>query len=105
MSRRRNQARSRRRRLFREHPFCTYCECKLRETVNTPDAATLEHVISRNHPLRGKIEGRTFLACKQCNNERQAAEQRAMPIEELWRRAGHLERMVHGVPSKEQTDD
>ena len=90
----RDQQTRRRRRLFQENPFCSFCDCKLRERPNGNNAATLEHIISRNNPLRGKAEGKTVLACKKCNNERAAAEQRAMPIEELWRRGGHLERML-----------
>jgi len=93
--------RRRRHKLFKENPYCFYCgeEMVLRESrgggIWPPNAATIEHLISRNNPLRGVIEGKTVLACKQCNEQAGAEEERALPIEELWRRAGHLKRMIN----------
>ena len=90
----------RRKRLFREDPFCGYCGVELTEAPNVSNEATLEHAVSRLHPLRGKVQGKTLLVCKGCNGEHGAAEQRALSIEELWRRAGHYDRMVYGKPKE-----
>ena len=68
----------RRKRLFREDPFCGYCGVELTEAPNVSNEATLEHAVSRLHPLRGKVQGRTLLVCKGCNGEHGAAEQRAL---------------------------
>ena len=86
--------RRRRKRLFRDDPHCSYCGVELVEAPNVPNEATIEHTVSRLHPLRGKIHGRRLLVCRQCNNEHNVSEERAMSTEELWRRAGHLERML-----------
>ena len=84
----------RRKRLFRENPFCPFCGTKMVSTENKPNSVTIEHLISRNNPLRGKINGKTMLACKSCNEQRGQEELDALPKEELWRRAGHLDRML-----------
>lgn len=51
--------------------------------------ATFEHLDSRLSPERGRHPGerRVVLACLRCNNERAHAEERALPLAELQRRA------------------
>jgi len=77
-------------------PHCRYCGTGLvhfnpgprqRKGELLPDNfATIEHVYSRiqGRPAQGKL----MLACKRCNEERGAAEQAALPLEELHRRSG-----------------
>ena len=96
--------RRRRLRLFRDNPYCTFCGGVMVLAKDRPNSVTIEHLVSRNHPLRGKITGKTVLACKRCNGQRGQAELEALPVEELWRRAGHLERMIaerEGVGDRE----
>lgn len=80
----------RRLRLFREDPLCPLCGKEMVLRPNRHDTATIEHLVSRNHPLRGKMKGETMLMCRRCNGERGADEERTMPIEELWRRSGRM---------------
>ena len=43
--------------------------------------ATVDHIITRNDPRRGKIKGKTVLACNQCNNKRNCKEERQLQKE------------------------
>ena len=95
--------RRRRERLFRQNPFCLSCGVKMGSVSNKRNSVTLEHIVSRNQPLRGKIKGRTILLCKNCNEGKAAEEERNLPKVELWRRAGHLERMLMKKNHKQDT--
>ena len=72
----------RRTNLWNRDPHCYYCGCltilpddvegykdKGHIKVTPNNMATIEHLISRLHPLRGKTKGITTLACYKCNNE------------------------------------
>lgn len=89
-----------RRQLFDADPKCHWCG---RETVWTelpggklpPNAATLDHLYTRYEMETRASMGNPFvLACNQCNHDRGEEATRQQPIEELWRRAGQLERMI-----------
>lgn len=64
-------------RFWRRDPRCHWCE---RKTVlpegssdHREDVATIDHLYSRFHPMRGKVPKgipQYVLACHKCNNER-----------------------------------
>jgi 5-methylcytosine-specific restriction endonuclease McrA len=56
------------------------------------DESTLDHLHSRYSAKRGRVangEQMIVLACWRCNNDRGRDEERAVPLEELRRRAGN----------------
>jgi 5-methylcytosine-specific restriction endonuclease McrA len=63
-------------------------EAPLRGVHIPPNAPTVDHMISRNDPNRGKVEGKLWLAHSACNNQHGSNEVKALPKEELWRRSG-----------------
>lgn len=107
MGKRRNGRRLRRRaRLFEQQGgLCHWCACKMllrngifqngeRQPLNL---ATIDHLRDRFHPGRTEPangDQRWVAACWDCNNKRGRASVMAQPIEEIWRRSGHLDRMV-----------
>ncbi len=92
-----NHRRLRRRlnRLWAEDPNCRFCHKPTLHPIFYTDRekrklgirdklATIEHLDSKNNPLRGTYptdEPRTTLACWRCNNDRNRAEQESIPIE------------------------
>lgn len=71
------QMKRRRRNLFAADPYCWYCGCAVYEYrlphggPQAPDQATVEHLISKRHPMRGEHHGlRKVLACYECNVSR-----------------------------------
>lgn len=91
-----------RHRLHAKDPRCHWCkqvtvliEAGPRHKHFPDNAATVDHLFSRWHPDRQRPNDgrkRYVLACRKCNNERGAAEERAAGIEELRRRAKTLKR-------------
>jgi hypothetical protein len=94
------------RRLFhRQDGKCHWCECEMlapgsyipKRGVKAPkNLCTYDHGDSRLSQERGSHAGeyRNVAACWQCNHDRNSAEHQATPREELWRRAGHYDRMT-----------
>jgi 5-methylcytosine-specific restriction endonuclease McrA len=90
-----------RRQLFEQDPHCHWCHCLTvwieREGGGwyQENAATLDHLYTR-YEMNKRVEtGNPFvLACNKCNHDRGAEATKAQPIEELWRRAGQLDRMI-----------
>lgn len=90
--------------LWNENPHCYWCgkETLLIDLNNKrvkkqqwKDAATLDHLYTKYELDKRKSEGNPIvLACQECNHRRGAESTKAQPIEELWRRAGQLERMI-----------
>jgi len=90
--------RRQRERMMAADPHCCYCGTelvhfnpgpRLRKREPLPDNfVTIEHVNSRNQGSPRPLRGQWKLACKRCNEERGAAEEAALPIEELHRRSG-----------------
>jgi len=77
--------------LHAENPHCHWCGCVtlLLSGQRHPDAATLEHLISRLAPdtsQRNKPEN-IRIACYKCNHARGQAEERAMCKAELLKRS------------------
>lgn len=71
------QMKRRRRNLFAVDPYCWYCGCEVREYKlphggrQQPDQATVEHLVSKRHPMRGSQHGLLkVLACYDCNVSR-----------------------------------
>lgn len=73
----------RRNNLYKKNPNCHWCgvltilpeKLKGKGRYNIPIMATVDHIYSRNHPLRNTpqlnpYEERTVLSCLKCNNER-----------------------------------
>ena len=64
--------------LFKEHPFCYWCNCKLvrccKQNRKKPNVATIDHLRSKLDPSRQMIDysqnPRTVLSCSKCNQER-----------------------------------
>lgn len=92
--------------MWTEDAHCRQCgqptilfEQKNHQTV-PPNAATIEHVFSRLHPLRRHqtpdVKRRTLL-CQKCNQENSEKEQKALGIEELRRRAQQHKSKRRGV--------
>lgn len=74
-----------RRSLFARNPNCHWCGrltrwLPLANGALPPDAATSDHMVSRNHRLPGQ-RTRIVLACYECNQRRNTEEIRAIPIE------------------------
>lgn len=101
MARANKQQKRRRNRLFREHPFCHFCDCRLvlikdPKVKYWPDnSATIEHRKTRLDPTRGtdrSPENLTVLACRKCNQDRGRAAEIVAGIEELRRRSGYFKR-------------
>ena len=89
-----------RRQLFEQDPHCHWCGCLTiwldQDGGAYPDNfATLDHLYTR-YEMEKRVElGNPFvLACNKCNHDRGAEATKAQPIEELWRRAGQLGRMI-----------
>lgn len=86
----------RRNRLFREHPYCSFCDVKL-VIVSGPhikffpdNAATIEHKLTRLNPARGvhySSDYQTVLACRKCNLARGRIAELKAGIAELRRRS------------------
>src|SRR5882757_9421759 len=76
--------------------LCHWCKCQMSLAVpklhESPrkDLATIDHLDSRYNPLRGSFKGqlRHVAACWECNQKRCDEETKALPIQELRRRAG-----------------
>ncbi len=101
-------AKKRRKLLLRWEQQKTLCHWCNKETVlimRSPgtkdcpkrlDEATIDHLRSRYHPDRQELnpnhEIRQVMACWKCNNERNTLEEAAVPIEELHRRSGQLDK-------------
>jgi 5-methylcytosine-specific restriction endonuclease McrA len=88
-----------RQQLWNEDPHCYWCGVFTEEPIQnggrlSDDTATLDHLYTRYEMEKRVSEGNPFvLACNKCNHDRGEAATQAQPIEELWRRAGQLERM------------
>ena len=89
----------RRGRLFKQHPFCHWCNQPLVEVTGSkvkhfpPNAATLDHRHGRLDPRRRHDHSRsnwTVLACWRCNHDRGRADEQNAGIEELRRRANRF---------------
>jgi hypothetical protein len=96
-------------RMFQQHPYCHWCNCKLvlpkpRGTSgwNAQNKATIDHLLPRGHPQRldgnPNRERRRVLACRRCNSARpnpyaQSGAYRS--LEEAWRASGHWPRMAY----------
>lgn len=107
----RKQFRRRRKRLFeKQGGKCHYCQCDMvhmwkvapnKANGKIPNLCTIEHLRDRFDPTRREPnhnrEQRWVAACWKCNNERNKEREREQPIKELWRRAGHLTRMMEQV--------
>ncbi|MCG3203950.1 MAG: hypothetical protein KCHDKBKB_00627 [Elusimicrobia bacterium] len=97
--------------LYAQDPNCKHCGRLMYlnsrgENLKEyrPDLATIQHLNNRYHPevrLAPQTPeeqkkawetraGRTELWCAECNNKDQMEETKRLPIEELWRRSGHL---------------
>jgi hypothetical protein len=80
--------------LWKKDPHCFWCEeltiiHKHKQGRKIPDnAATLDHIVTRLNPLRGKIKGRTVLACNRCNFLRGKMEEKMIKIEEETKHVG-----------------
>lgn len=80
--------------LMTRDPHCRNCGAELVYFTPEPheplpdNFATLEHVNSRNQSVPRPRRGRLMLWCRRCNQERGAAEQAALGLEELRRRSG-----------------
>lgn len=105
------QGRLRRRRakLFKNQGGkCHWCQCDMLFIHTGPhdgrlpkNMCTIDHLRDRFHPERrapAKGDQRLVAACWQCNNDRGKVHQQKQPIEELWHRAGHLDRMMGAPP-------
>lgn len=111
-------------RRWREDPRCAFCRVVTILRWEPPkglphgdprkrppsNLATIDHLRdrydpTRQEPMRGRPEVRRVLACWKCNHERGEARTRAMPIEELWRRAGHYERKMYDLAMSKNTSD
>jgi hypothetical protein len=79
-----NGNRKRKLNLWNKDPHCYWCgkltilHTHKQRKRNPPNMATVDHIFTRNDPRRGKIKGRTVLACNQCNNERNRREERQL---------------------------
>lgn len=84
---------------WNKDPHCRYCgvetvlEVKKGEDMDY--LATIDHVYSRLSDKRrsenNHREKRRILVCFKCNQYRNDLEISKLPIEELWRRAGHYD--------------
>ena len=85
----------RRDRLFKIHPYCYWCGCKLlkccKQNRKKPDVATIDHLRSKLDPSRQIIDNsqnpRTVLSCNKCNQERAKKEVSKLTKKDLWERA------------------
>lgn len=79
--------RERRARLFKkQRGLCYYCGVRMVQVdrrgqqmkagTRDPRECTLEHLIDRNDPFRGRIKGKLVAACHKCNHTRGAERQR-----------------------------
>jgi hypothetical protein len=61
-----------------------------------PDLCTMEHLDDRWDPMRGKYPGqfRRVAACLACNNGRNTARLKELPIEVLWAASGSPKRRL-----------
>jgi hypothetical protein len=82
--------------LFAEDSKCYYCRCEMALTEPNakslpPNAATIEHRISRYNPSRWRKkrpnEKRRVLACYKCNQDRSALETLCLSREEVLKRS------------------
>lgn len=89
-----------RRQLWAEDPKCHWCGIEtqwpeIKGGSLPDDAATLDHLYTKYEMEKRKSEGNPFvLACNKCNHDRGVEATKEQPIEELWRRAGQLDRMI-----------
>lgn len=68
---------STRTKLFREDPHCFWCGCLTTLDVTNPrltTLATVDHLYSRQHPLRSRRKHVKVLACFNCNQRRNNCE-------------------------------
>ena len=85
----------RRERLFKEHPYCYWCNCKLvkccKKNRKRPNIATIDHLRSRLDPSRQMKDysqnPRTVLSCSKCNENRAKEEVKNLSKEDLWARS------------------
>ncbi len=91
--------RKRRDSLFKQHPYCHWCKCKLshprliKHKQTQPDnMATIDHLRNRLDFNRTEPnienQSRTVLSCKGCNEERGKESVESLSEEELWSRSG-----------------
>jgi hypothetical protein len=83
-----NDQRKRKLNLWKKDPHCVWCGEKTilhthRQRKKLPwNMATVDHIITRNIPLRGKVKGRTVLSCNRCNFLRNRIEEKMKQFEE-----------------------
>ena len=93
--------------LFKQHPYCHWCKCKLshpeivkQKQTQPGDMATIDHLRNRTDFNRTEAntenQTRTVLSCKKCNEERGRISEQALPIEDLRARSKR-----HGVKTGE----
>ncbi len=85
----------RRETLFKEHPYCYWCNCKLikccKQNIKRSNMATIDHLRSRLDPSRLMIDNsqnpRTVLSCSKCNNQRAKEEVSKLTKKDLQERS------------------
>ncbi len=91
--------RRRRDNLFKQHPYCCWCKCKLlhpkfvKKGDTQPDnMATIDHLRNRLDSDRKEpnteSQSRTVLSCKKCNQDRGDESVKSLTKEQLWSRSG-----------------
>lgn len=91
----RRSKQARRRNLMAADPHCPQCGVELvyfipaKGQTLPPNFATIEHVNSLNQAKPRPLGGQRTLLCLRCNEARGAAEEAALGIDELHRRATH----------------
>jgi 5-methylcytosine-specific restriction endonuclease McrA len=94
-----------RRRLFDADPHCHWCHCRTVWWVKAtnhknkpPNAATLDHLISRLNPLRYKMPSYPkelfVLACQSCNHKRGVQEDIALRHKAHWNSREELKKVL-----------
>jgi len=72
---------STRRQLFNKDPYCFWCGCLTTLGVDNPrlnTLATVDHLYSRQHPLRSRRKHLKVLACFGCNQRRNNCESKGI---------------------------
>lgn len=91
--------RRRRDNLFKQHPYCHWCKCKLlhpkfvkRHQTCPDNMATIDHLRDRLDSNRQEPnterQSRTVLSCKKCNQDRGKESVSSLTKEQLWSRSG-----------------
>lgn len=68
---------SRKRRLFKQSPFCYWCGQKLVLELDLPTShniATIDHLYPRLHKAHQSNKHKVVLACRRCNHDRNVAD-------------------------------